>query len=125
LVNNRPGLKIVYFNTRSIIHKLEKIKIFSAIISPDIICITESWINPNISHIELQISGYVHYLSDRAEGSRGGGVIVYVSVKLNITKDRLEPNNSYEYVLLKLQYESAKPIHLLCVYNSPQNVTHC
>ena len=76
LVINRPGLKIVHFNTRSIINKLEKIKIFSAIISPDIVCITESWINPNISHIELQISGYVHYLSDRAEGWRGYSLCV-------------------------------------------------
>ena len=44
---------------------------------PDIICIVESWLSPEICDHEIAIPGYEHRRCDR--NRHGGGVIIYVS----------------------------------------------
>ena len=46
-------------------------------IKPNIIGITESWANNNITYAELGLEGYVMFRKDRT-GRRGGGVLLYI-----------------------------------------------
>ena len=45
-------LKIVYLNARSIINKIDHLQILTEEYEPDLILITESWCNSNISNAE-------------------------------------------------------------------------
>jgi len=53
---------------------------------PSFICVTESWLTPEISDAMIQITGYSFFRNDRRESStdrrRGGGTITYASLCL-------------------------------------------
>ena len=46
-------------------------------IKPNIIGVTESWANNDITDAELGLKGYVMFRKDRM-GRRGGGVLLYI-----------------------------------------------
>ena len=43
----------------------------------DVICVTESWLNPSIPDCNIELPGYILYRRDRSDGY--GGVVIYVS----------------------------------------------
>ena len=64
-------------NARSIINKKNELNIMVDDIKPhkNIIAITESWANTDITDAELGLEGYVMFGKDRM-GRRGGGVLL-------------------------------------------------
>ena len=51
-------LQILYFNARSLVPKLDYLRVLCAAQLPDIVCITETWLDNSISDNELTIPGY-------------------------------------------------------------------
>ena len=43
----------------------------------DFLCISESWLNCNVSNDRINVSGYSCYMKDRTT-SKGGGVLIYI-----------------------------------------------
>ena len=65
-------------NARSIINKKTELNIMVDDIKPhNIIGITESWANNDITDAELGLEGYVMFRKDRM-GKRRGGVLLYI-----------------------------------------------
>ena len=64
-------------NARSIINKKKCLNIMMDDINPEIIRITESWANNDITDEELGLIGYVMFRKDRM-GKRGGGVLLFI-----------------------------------------------
>ena len=75
-------LHCVCLNARSLINKFDVFQSWITAIKPDIIGVTETWANKNISEAELTIAGYNFFCRDRPSDREGGGVILYVSSKL-------------------------------------------
>ena len=75
-------LNIVYFNARSIFNKLDELQLFLYDKDPDLVIITETWLNDQISNAMLSIQGYEiendlrHDREDTVNGI-GGGIIIY------------------------------------------------
>ena len=69
-------LKCGLINARSVVNKLDSLKLRMMIEELDVIGITESWAHKDIDNSELHIDGYNMFRKDRP--SRGGGVILYV-----------------------------------------------
>ena len=66
-------------NARSIINKKKtELNIMVDDIKPNIIGITESWANNDITDAELGLEGYAMFRKDRI-GRRGGGVLIYIN----------------------------------------------
>ena len=67
---------ILQWNARSLIANGQEFKqfIYSQQEKPDILCIQESWLKPNLDFI---IQGYVSVRRDREEGT-GGGCVTFV-----------------------------------------------
>ena len=72
------------FNARSIVNKRLELQSHVALINPDIIAITETWLHEGIADNEILPSSYNVLRNDR--GSRGGGVLL--AVKSNISCSR-------------------------------------
>ena len=72
----------MYFNARSILPKLDKLKVLAEDNNPDVICITESWLCQEISNVEVSIPGYLLYRHDRDH--HGGGVLMYVKEYIQV-----------------------------------------
>ena len=90
-IHRNPGpplgkntLNISSFNARSIVNKRLELQSHVALINPDIIAITETWLHEGIADNEILPSSYNVPRNDR--GSRGGGVLL--AVKSNISCSR-------------------------------------
>ena len=46
----RRGLRIVYFNARSIVNKINELRLYTLDTDPDVIAITETWTHSGISN---------------------------------------------------------------------------
>ena len=73
-------LQILYFNARSLLPKLDYLRVLCAAQLPDIVCIVETWLDSGISNDKLTIPGYCITRLDR--NRHGGGVLMYVRCSL-------------------------------------------
>ena len=71
-------LKVLYSNVQSICNKIDELKCTVDEQDPDVIILTETWCNPNITQPFLEIPGYTldpelrHDRSDTVNGIGGG-----------------------------------------------------
>jgi hypothetical protein len=73
--NNTKGLSNIHINCQSIVKKMEEISIFCCIYKPDILCISESWLQNQHNDYEFRINGYDIQRCDRSERTGGGTII--------------------------------------------------
>ena len=73
--NCSSNLNILYFNARSILPKIDYLRTICSVRSPDVICVVETWLCPDISNSELSMDGYTVVRSDRDR--HGGGVMFF------------------------------------------------
>ena len=55
---HRKHATIVYYNARSLIPKMDELKAVSDVTKPDIICIVETWLNNEITDVEVNLPYY-------------------------------------------------------------------
>ena len=83
LVNEDPkttakkNLKIIHMNTHSLLCHLDEVQSFVLSHRPDILAVSEMWLDPSVSDCEVSLSGYHLYRCDRSRS--GGGIGVYVA----------------------------------------------
>lgn len=120
-------MKIAQLNVRSLIPHLDELKQLVFSNNFDIICLTETWLNNNITSDAVQIPGYLMFREDRQGDQRGGGVAVYVSTRLRvkITKIEINKENAFECIFLRLTYNN-QSCALGTLYRPPnKNLTKC
>ena len=93
VMKTQNDLLIIHLNCRSIIHKLEELEHLIETLKPDIICLSETWLDhsvPENSHIP---EGYSIIRKDRSENfqqkykkNKGGGVAILYRTYLNVEK---------------------------------------
>lgn len=79
-ISSNSNLSIVYFNARSLLNKIDYLRLVCQASQPDIVCIVESWLEHEIHNDEVSIDGYDVVRSDR--NRHGGGVLIYISKAL-------------------------------------------
>ena len=68
----RKGFKIIFWNTRSVLNKIESIRDKISGCLPQFLGITESWLKPDIPDYMLEIAGYyIHRLDRTALNNQG------------------------------------------------------
>lgn len=78
------GLKIVYLNIRSVIHKLEILELFLRFLQcrVDIVVLVETWMLPG-EELFFELTGYVsHHQPRNTRKTRGGGISIYTATYL-------------------------------------------
>ena len=116
-------LLIIHINCRSILNKSEELQLIIDMINPDIICLTETWLDASVppnSHIP---TGYKIIRKDRSpdfqqkyKKNRGGGVaILYRSHLTVVTKEKL-CDSTEEMLWVQVR---GKETFLLCVIYRP------
>ena len=92
---SEAGYRCVCLNARSIVNKKNELNIMVEDTDHNIIGITESWANTDITDAELGLTGYVMFRRDRI-GRRGGGVILYVKESIQAYEIKLEREADYD-----------------------------
>lgn len=72
--SSNSELSVWYYNARSVLPKMEELRLVCATENPDIICIVESWLDSAIEDNELCIDGYNIVRLDR--NRHGGGILL-------------------------------------------------
>ena len=95
-------LLIVHMNVRSLINKMEDVLILCQNVKPDLLCITETWLNESVPQNALTPQGYKEIRLDRSETfkeiygrNKGGGIIVFYKEELDVEK-KILCRNDYE-----------------------------
>lgn len=117
----RTGLGFIHLNARSLISKLDMLRIWAHSTDADIIVISETWLNKSTLDNDICIDGYKVYRTDRP--SRGGGIAMFVKSKFCV-KIKLSVSLSKYFELLAVDLEVSKNLHLTVVgcYRPPSAV---
>ncbi|MCG8048538.1 MAG: reverse transcriptase domain-containing protein [Candidatus Thiodiazotropha endolucinida] len=84
------GIKIAHVNINSIRNKVDLL--YTELHDYDIICVSETKLNPSISTSDLEINGFYPPVRKDRQSNNGGGLIIYI--KRNILfKQRLDLEN--------------------------------
>ena len=75
------GVKIGHLNIRSLLKKIDEIRILIHQNSFDILAISETWLSDKIPNELVNIPGFNVYRNDRP--SHGGGVLIYIIVQIS------------------------------------------
>ena len=78
---SRKSLGFLHVNTRSLLPKMDQLKVWVHSSNPDVLVITETWLRKSVLNTDVNFSGYNLYRQDRS--SKGGGVAIF-------TKDHLQ-----------------------------------
>ena len=71
-------------------YKLDELEAMIEDMKPDLIFITETWLNPDIKNAEVMLSGFSEPIRKDRTGRRVGGCIMYAKQGLTL-RDRLTP----------------------------------
>ena len=78
--NSDNILTVLYYNACSLFPKLDCLAASCLASSPDVFCIVESWLSPDIIDSEISIPGYSVTRLDR--NRHGGGIVLYIKDSL-------------------------------------------
>ena len=79
---SRTGLGFIHLNLRSMIAKMDMLRIWALSPEADVIVISESWLSKSVLDKDVSIDGYNIYRTDRPK--RGGGVAIYTRSKFHV-----------------------------------------
>ena len=91
-------LRILSLNARSLLYKIDELRVLYLVNNYDIVCIVELWLSKDISHSELAITGYTIFRRDR--NRHGGSIIIFVKDTLSCTILPSSTSSSMEFISL-------------------------
>ena len=125
----RKGLQIIFWNTRSVLNKIESIRDKITDCLPQFLGITESWLKPDIPDHMLEIAGYNILILDRTTlnnhgyRKRGGGLLLYIrndciyetlpDIAFNIS------NEDVEIMSIFISRPHTRKLFVITVYRPP------
>jgi len=96
MTSNTKGLLVIHLNIRSLPSKIDLLKVSLTYNKPHIITLSETWLNSDISDDEIKLDNYVLFRKDR--GTRGGGLLTYVSS--NLTAELVVPSVNPQHFII-------------------------
>ena len=109
----------MYFNARSILPKLDDLRLMCISEKPDVVCIVETWLCSDITNNEIAIPEYTVHRLDRDR--HGGGILIYCHCHLNICV--LSKNTSnLEFMAVSVNHPlQTQKLHLALFYRPPSS----
>lgn len=107
----RSGLGIIYLNVRSLLPKIDFVRVWAQTTNADIIVISESWLNKSINDNVIFISGCNISRVDHVKRSGGNCVIVYSKCRFH-TQVLIKKSIPNQLEILDLQVELSKDYHI-------------
>ena len=121
-------MKIGHLNVRSIIDKIDEIRLIISKTKLDLLCISETWLHEKINDNMINVPGYTIVRRDRNSNKRGGGVCIYVRSNMSFTcRDDLI-NDVLEAVWIEIPRTRTDQLIIGCLYRPPNadsNYLHC
>ena len=122
----KTGLTLFYTHMQSVFSYNKRDDLYMHILEHkyDIVGLSETWANDNISDSELNSPGYSLYRKDRNNKfkSKGGGVALYINENL-LSRHEVLPDTECEAVWAKISLSKNSHLLVSICYRSPSSIT--
>ena len=126
-LKNIKGLKIVHYNVRSLIKKMDQIRLLLNDTPTDVLTISETWLQPHLSSGLIQLKDYKAFRLDRnvkrTSKKGAGGLVTFVSSKYASQCEPLEDldisNQNIEAQWVYVHQLNCKDTVICNVYRPP------
>ena len=118
------GITFLHWNARSLYPKFEEIVQINANSKAECCIYTETWLTENTPTSMLDMEGYNIFRQDRDVRSgkeRGGGIMVYVKTRLNLSMVERHSfcSRDCEILTLRLSLINVREIYIVIIYRPP------
>ena len=98
---------------------LDEIKLLVEDRQIDVLCISETWLSPDLPDHFIDIPNYNLY---RCDYGKGGGVCIYVKIdlKIKVLNLEIEKLEGVEHIWLTIQHRMLPSVIIGCVYRHPK-----
>lgn len=111
------NVTVILGNVRSICNKLDQLQILLNSSSPDVLCLTETWLNDKITDgLVVRNSKYNIFRCDRKD-TVGGGVALLVRTEFSCNLVYSLSSRTFESIVVDLHRKSS--FRIIVVYNKP------
>ena len=111
-------MRIGLLNVQSLTPKLDDIMILLRDQRLDVLCLTETWLTPQVRADFLAFPGYELLRRDR-EGRRGGGVAILHRSEMRVTELMMPPSGPLETLWLSATWRGGTPATIGVAYRPP------
>ena len=109
----------MYFNSRSLLPKIDELRLLCDTVRPDILCVVETWLCNDISDCKVAIPNYTVTRFDR--NRHGGGIAFYVRSCL-CSEVLLKCPFDLEFALFSVaSLNSSYKVHIGLFYRPPNS----
>lgn len=114
----RSGLGFIHINVRSLVPKIDMLRIWAQSTAADVIVLSETWLSKSVSNKDIDISGYNVFRTDRPK--RGGGIAIYIKNKfqVNVLLSK-SVSKQFEFLALKLVVSTSLSLTVIGCYRPP------
>ena len=120
------GLKVLFWNVRSLYTKIDTIRLEVEKVNPDIVNINETWLHDDIDDGFISIKDYILVRSDRQTMEngvikRGGGLCTFAKKSLICEELTDKTVGNHNIVLHGMKYvlPFTRPIYIVNLYRPP------
>ena len=114
------GLKIAHLNVRSLVNKIDSLRILLKKNPFDVLTMSETWLTNKISDPELTIQGY-SFARNEHKNKKGGGCIISIRDGLRYcTRPDLQDNN-IETCVLEVNRPKCKNLFIWSIDRAPDS----
>ncbi len=116
----RDNVTMEHINAQSLLANKDEVELLLNERNVDILCVSETWLTPNVPSEYVSISNYHLYRSD---AGRGGGVCMYVKNVFKVTPlvmDIVRPSG-VEDIWVSVQVNKLPSIIVGCMYRHPKS----
>ena len=117
---NVRGLKISHLNTRSILPKIDTLRLEMKDKPFDFFSASETWLKPDISDSEIGLPGYSIIRMDR-QNKVGGGTAIYVRDGIPFKTHSELMCEDLENCMIEISRAKSKKLFICCIYRAPNN----
>ena len=112
------GLKVCHLNIRSLLPKIDILRLFINKNPFDVIAVSETWLKPSVTNAEINIANYSIARQDRKDKT-GGGTVIYVRNGLPYRSRTDLQNNYSESCWIEIIRRNTKSLFISSVYRPP------
>ena len=114
----KKGLHFIHLNVRSILPKMQEIRILANNTNAAVMCFTETWIDDSVTNNETDVPGYTIVRKDR--NRNGGGICMYIREDLAFSPMTLDQSEGIEEIMcIELFLPKTRPIIVATCYRPP------
>ncbi len=112
-------MTIEHINAQSLLGNMDEIRLLINVRNIDVLCVSESWLLPDLPDTYVNIPGYKIF---RCDSGRGGGVCIYVKnvLSVNIINLNVPKQEDIEDLWITVQCRKLPAIIIGCMYRHPK-----